>query len=299
MIVNLQNLVQYENYWKGERLVIKFASDDPVHMWTNLQGDYNDPIAIYQVVDQKVIVDMTEYVRAYASTVTKIFFAEFSATPTTYELRLTIKGLINPESVIIPYHYEVYAPIIPPMRMIKPNAGSIIAETYITTNNYATTGGITMSADKRYGTITGDFTLSVAGGDARKYNLIKQLCGVTYAFVRWVSFTGIARVHLFEVSKPTTAAANNYSLMPTDNEYVEVKGRVDGMTLRLNDLCAYDLWYYADVITSSKVEVSLDGVNYDQVQVTTKNYTLPDGETKINGKLEIAINWKRYDAVAM
>lgn len=302
MIVNLQQQTQYENYWKGERLVIVFASDDPVHMWTNLQGDYNDPIAIYQVVDQKVIVDMTEYVRAHASSITKIFFAEFSAMPTTYELRLTIKGLINPAGVIIPYHYEeYYAKVIAPLYMIAPESGkSLIAEVYYQNAACYLTGNATLAANNRYLTVTGDFSCKFhSQGTPRQYHLKPRLCGMQYAYVRWVSFTGITRVHLFEVSKPTTAAANNYSLMPTDNEYVEVKGRVDGMTLRLNDLCAYDLWYYADVITSSKVEVSLDGVNYNQVQVTTKNYTLPDGETKINGKLEIAINWKRYDAVAM
>lgn len=303
MIVNLQQQTQYENYWKGERLVIVFASDDPVHMWTNLQGDYNDPIAIYQVVDHKVIVDMTEYVRAHASSITKIFFAEFSATPTTYELRLTIKGLINPAGVIIPYHYEEqYAPVIAPLTMYAPKAGvPLVAELYITTSYYSVTGNITVATNKRSASITGDFTFAVSGGgDARKYAIKQRVCGVQYAYVRWQSFSGVTRTHIFEVTKPKTESADSYTLMPVDNEYNEIKGRVDGFTLRLNNLFPYDIWYYSDVITSSKVEVSLDdGMTYDQVQVTTKNIILPDGDTKQNGKLEIAVNWKRYDAVTM
>ena len=42
----------------------------------------------------------------------------------------------------------------------------------------------------------------------------------------------------------------------------------------------------------------MDGTNYERVQVVSKNVTLPDGEAT-DGKLEIEVNWKRYDAVAM
>ena len=83
-----------------------------------------------------------------------------------------------------------------------------------------------------------------------------------------------------------------------DNSYNEVKGREDSLDIYLDELMPYDLWYYADVITSSFVEVSLDGTNWNQVQVTNKNITLPTGGAG-NGKLEITVNWRRYDAVTM
>ena len=105
-------------------------------------------------------------------------------------------------------------------------------------------------------------------------------------------------MHHFMLRKPTIASVENYQLLTLDNSYNEIKGRVYGLALYLDDLLPYDLWYYADVITSSKVEVSLDGQTWNQVQVTNKNVTIPTGEMG-NGKLEITVNWRKYDAVTM
>ena len=82
------------------------------------------------------------------------------------------------------------------------------------------------------------------------------------------------------------------------NDYDDVKGREDSFTIRLDGLNNYDLWYYADLITSSSVKVTLDGEKWQKVQVTEKNITLPDGEAN-NGILEISLNYAKYDAVAM
>lgn len=289
-------------YWKQERLILVFNSNGyALRMWTSLSGSYASPIAKYTPdLNGNVFVDMTDYIRAYGGC--SVHFEEESERAKIYAVSVSVAGLINPYNVIVPYHFgDSYTRVQMPNRMIEPvERHPLIAEFYYSGVGASFTGGASLSQDKRQITITGDFTYKpVPYGDSRKYNLVQRICGVQYAYVRWLSFSGITRVHMFEVTKPKTESADSYMLMPIDNEYVEVKGRVDGMTLRLNDLCPYDLWYYSDVITSSKVEVSLDGENYNQVQVTTKNITLPDGETKINGKLEIAINWKRYDAVAM
>ena len=92
---------------------------------------------------------------------------------------------------------------------------------------------------------------------------------------------------------------NAYSLLPIDGEYIEIKGREDGFTLRLDRLNTYDLWYYSDVLQSSNVQVSDDAQGWQRVQVTEKSITLPDGEAGTNGVLEIAVNYREYDAVAM
>lgn len=300
MIVPITLATTNVAYWKQERLILEFASENPVHIWTNLQGDYNDPIAIYQPAGGKVYIDLTDYIRAYGDC--SVHFEEEAEVVTIFIVSVSVAGLINPYSVIVPYHFgDYYSRVQMPNRMIEPlEKYPLIAEFYYSGAGASFTGGASLSQDKRQITITGDFTYKpVPYGDSRKYNLVRRMCGVQYAYLRWQSFTGITRVHIFEVTKPKIESADSYMLMPVDNEYSEIKGRVDGFTLRLNDLCPYDLWYYSDVITSSKVEVSLDGENYTQVKVTTKNYTLPDGDTKQNGKLEIAVNWKRYDAVAM
>lgn len=306
MIYDVTSGSQSINYWKQERLVLVYGGSgegDKQHLWTNKSGSYASPIAVYTPdSDGYCNIDMTDYLRMVGSCTVYIKDEDESATTAT--IAVTVKGLINPASVMIPYHYgNAYSYIIPPYYMIAPETGkSIIAENCKTgsSSGASVTGNATMASNNRYITITGDFAYkAVSYGDARPYKLKPRFCGVQYAYVRWQSFTGVTRTHIFEVIKPTTAAADNYSLMPVDNEYIEVKGRVDSFTLRLKDLCPYDLWYYSDIITSSNVEISFDGTTYDRVQITTKNITLPDGDTKQNGKLEIGVNWKRYDAVAM
>ena len=311
MIVQLTSSVQSCDYWKQERLIVKFTIPANCEDWVELTADFVDydtppqNLATYTAVDGEVIIDLTDHARAYASTISYYILSVYNdnlAHYVDYQLNVTVKGLINPTSVMIPYHFgNSYCKVIPPYKMIGRTSGAIIAELYNTGAGASVTGNASIQTGNRRIAITGGFSFkAVPYGDARKYTITKQMCGVEYALLRWVSFTGVERLHIFEVVKPTTAAADNYSLMPVDNEYIEVKGRVDGFTLKMTDLQPYDLWYYSDVITSSKVEVSLDnGTTYNQVQVTTKNITLPDGDTKQNGKLEIGVNWKRYDAVAM
>lgn len=294
------------NYWKQERLVVKKQMHDlrdKVLMWTNLQGSQSSPIAQYYGYavgnTGEVCVDLTDYVRTYPN-VSTIYIQEEGATLCT--LNMTMKGLINPANVIIPYHpLKAYgALIVPPSKLLiaANQQGLEESEFYKTSGTWSVSGGASLGTSGRViGQIESAFTLS-DGTHSRKFQPKTRHCGVEYAFVKWISFTGIERTHIFEVSKVKTETADAFSLMPIDNEYIEIKGRKDGLSLRLDGLCAYDLWYYSDVITSSNVQVSLDGTNWDRVQVTTKSITQPDGEGG-DGELEIAINCKRYDAVAM
>lgn len=286
--------------WKQERLVFKVqgTANAAVNVWTNLHGNYGSPMVQYTIPSSGVLyVDMSDYARAYAATLTKITLYDGYARVYT----ISFAGLINPDNVIIPPHWQ-YAKIVPPDYIIAGESGEVIAEFYDYFAGTYMTSGAQFSVTKRTLAINEDtFELYYTDSGAtrrKKYQTQPKQCGRTYALVRWVSFTGQTRTHWLEVVKAKTDADAGYDLLPIDNEYVEIKGRVDGFTLRLDGLTAYDMWYYADMVTSSKVEVSLDGTNYDRVQVSTKTFTQPDGENN-DGKLEINVNWKRYDAVAM
>lgn len=291
--------------WKGERVIFHSAGTfDVLRFWTNLHGTQSAPIAIYTAASGYVLnIDLTDYIRTYPS-VTKVRFSDDLDPDNVMETTISVLGLINPESVLIPDHAlgSNGALIVPPSKMICDfGVGSpISAEFYANSGTWSASGNASMALNKRsIGQIDGAFTLQDTNSHSRKYTpMAERSCGVDYAFVKWESFTGETRCHLFEVWKRKTETADTYSLLPIDNEYIEIKGRRDGFTIRLDGLCTYDLWYYADVINSSKVEVSFDGSNWDRVQITDKTFTIPDGEAG-DGKLEIALNWKRYDAVAM
>ena len=226
----------------------------------------------------------------------------------TYNMKWTQAGRINPAGVYIPPFTMPDALIVPPERILYAGLTDIRCEFYpaVTTGlTWSLEGDAQWAVDKRWVDAIGDFIIyRLKSGQttiARKSTFqptIIDACKSPAVAVRWVSFTGVQRVHHFMLRKPTIASAENYQLLTLDNSYNEIKGRVDGLDLYLDDLLSYDLWYYADVITSSKVEVSLDGQIWNQVQVTNKNVTIPAGEMG-NGKLEITVNWRKYDAVTM
>lgn len=307
--------------WSSERQIINLervsGSVSEVTLKKRRQGvtpfTY-DELATYKLDSSgKCAIDITELVRVYGVYQSDVDYTSLYITleygdGESLGWYFIISGLINPAGVYIPAFTMPDALIVPPERILYAGITDIICEFYpaVTTGlTWTLEGGATWIETNRLINSINDFTLlRVKSGQttiARKstfQSTIIDACKSPAVAVRWVSFTGVQRVHHFMLRKPTIASAENYQLLTLDNSYNEIKGRVDGLDLYLDDILPYDLWYYADVITSSKVEVSLDGQIWNQVQVTNKNVTIPTGEMG-NGKLEITVNWRKYDAVTM
>lgn len=312
MIINILTATGTQSIWKAERTIFYGKSSQefghPFNVWTDLHGSNAEPIATYTPNgENEAYVDMTDYIRAYPN-VGHVYFNNQTYFEDVIDIQVTVVGLINPAGVYIPPFTMPDALIVPPERILYAGLTDIRCEFYpaVTTGlTWALEGAAQWAVDKRWVDAIGDFIIyRLKSGQttiARKSTFqttIIDACKSPAVAVRWVSFTGVQRVHHFMLRKPTIASAENYQLLTLDNSYNEIKGRVDSLDLYLDDLLPYDLWYYADVITSSKVEVSLDGQTWNQVQVTNKNVTIPTGEMG-NGKLEITVNWRRYDAVTM
>lgn len=307
--------------WSSERQIINLervsGSVSEVTLKKRRQGVLPwtyDELATYKLDSSgKCAIDITELVRVYGVYQSDVDYNSLYITleygdGATLGWYFIIAGIINPAGVYIPPFTMPDALIVPPERILYAGITDIRCEFYptITTDlTWELEGGAIWGETNRLINATNDFTLlRVKSGQttiARKstfQSIVIDACKSPAVAVRWVSFTGVQRVHHFMLRKPTIASAENYQLLTLDNSYNEIKGRVDGLDLYLDDLLPYDLWYYADVITSSKVEVSLDGQTWNQVQVTNKNVTIPTGEMG-NGKLEITVNWRKYDAVTM
>ena len=270
-------------------------------------------IATYKLDENgKCAIDITDLVRTFgvyqnAIDVNTSLNINIATPGVSTSFYIRIDGIINPADVYIPPFTMPDALIVPPERILYAGLTDIRCEFYteVTTGlNWELEGAI-LAENKRWIDAINDFTIyRVKSGEttiARKstfQSIYVDPCKFPAAAVRWVSFTGGQRVHHFLIRKPTIASVENYQILTLDNSYNEIKGRLYGLDLYLDDLLPYDLWYYADVITSSKVEVSLDGQTWNQVQVTNKNVTIPTGEMG-NGKLEITVNWRKYDAVTM
>lgn len=307
--------------WSAERQIINLervsGSVSEVTLKKRRQGvtpfKY-DELATYKLDSSgKCAIDITELVRVYGVYQSDVDYTSLYITleygdGEALGWYFIISGLINPACVYIPPFTMQDALIVPPERILYAGITDIICEFYpaVTTGlTWTLEGGAIWAKENRLIKAISDFNLlRVKSGQttiARKstfQSIAIDACKSPAVAVRWVSFTGAQRVHHFMLRKPTIAIAENYQLITLDNSYNEIKGRVDSFDLYLDDLLPYDLWYYADVITSSKVEVSLDGQTWNQVQVTNKNVTIPAGEMG-NGKLEITVNWRKYDAVTM
>ena len=304
--------------WSAERQIIYMervsgsVSEMTLSKRNNETLPYDD-IATYKLDENgKCAIDITDLVRTFGVyqnviDVNTSLSISLSTPGVRTSFYILIKGIINPAGVYIPPFTMPDALIVPPERILYAGLTDIRCEFYtgVTTGLTWELEGAILAENKRWIDAINDFTIyRVKSGEttiARKstfQSIYVDVCKFPAAAVRWVSFTGGQRVHHFMLRKPTIASVENYQLLTLDNSYNEIKGRLYGLDLYLDDLLPYDLWYYADVITSSKVEVSLDGQTWNQVQVTNKNVTIPAGEMG-NGKLEITVNWRKYDAVTM
>lgn len=121
-------------------------------------------------------------------------------------------------------------------------------------------------------------------------------CDRRYARVMWVGATGVRKSAVFEAIKMKTRADGNVELQELSDGFGVIKGRIDGVTLRLEKLNTYDYWYFSDIVTSSEVIMNMVGSPVaDYVKVTTGDYTLPElWETR---DFEINVDFARYDAI--
>ena len=299
-------------YWKQDRLIMLFEVDtrgsNICKFWSNKQGSASAPIASYKADNSELCyIDVTDYVRTNGNCTLYVQCAMDGGT-ITCSLAVTIAGLINPAGVFIPNTKltSYGALVIPPfMYYAGYDYEECEAEFYALSNTgtWNVTDNASMGVGGRLiGQMCGDYNITRNNVALLKYKMRAFQCGVEYIKVKWVSFTGITREHWFEVEKHKTETAGAYSLLTINGDYKDIKGRVDGFTLRLDRLNAYDLWYYSDILHSSNVQVSRDGGDTDawrRVQIADKAITLPDGEAGTNGVLEIAVNYRNYDAVTM
>lgn len=138
-----------------------------------------------------------------------------------------------------------------------------------------------------------------------------------YVMVRWISSIGQLRQHIFEVRKIKQSTTNNYNLLSLTGLDNQIKGETCEFALYLDRLTRYDLWYYSDIIKSSKVELYMCGnsvwTDYEKttlygmreinprwirIQISDSSMSIPDGDA-FNGELEINVKYAEYDAVAL
>lgn len=290
--------------WAQQRNILTLSAfgAGATHARITITG-YPALTALYIIPASGVLqVDMSDVVRMYQSGTFTVTEMAGSAAGSSITRTWSRAGLISPLSVIIPETDLTTegAIISPPSEMLYSGLEDIMCEAYYENSasweDWSLTGSAVFVANTQGRQIQaiGDFIMT--NGAVSKACRVHRSCLPT-CLVEWVSFTGRTRRHVFEAVKQTIEAKDAVQIETISNEYDERKGRRDGFTLRLDGLNRYDFWYYADIITSSKVEVSFDGSIYTPVQVTTKSVEIPTSDEGELNTLEIQVNYKQYDTL--
>lgn len=253
----------------------------------------------YDKGDGVVIIDITDYVRAYPQP-SKPTVVVYDGQSAAVKWRATYFANINNE-VIPRFNISIDSSI----RMLPP--------TYILDNIFGVSSAFEMYTEEYLYIRTEDETFEFDGGFATfdaigafeiygdfegtaTYTPKPLLCNRQYALVQWQSRFGNTKRATWEVAEVKHSATDVVELVNIYGGWKSRKGSEVSVILRLRDLTPYDYWYYSDIITSNDVRVALNEIDKDLddstiVDVVTKSATIPNSGVKT---LEVEIKYRKY-----
>ena len=233
----------------------------------------------------------------------------------------TTKGLIDPEKDIKPISellerwteiadskgVDVSVSLAPPSRILEQISFPLIIEMHGTQDIAVFPIGST--SPNMFDVLRSQITIPYSMNNWFIGNDYERITYGTYAtterngcnnvcVVRWISRYGVQKQFVWYYKDMRVNVSEVVSIATIDGTYDERKGYMQGLTLFLDELNAYDYWYYSDIITSSKVEICMEGSSlWRVVQVDTKNVQIPNNDMGKPNNLEVQINFQKYDAI--
>ena len=146
------------------------------------------------------------------------------------------------------------------------------------------------------GAITADsnITLEYLSEQTLKWNIFWQTktralpCDADSAYVSWQGISGGNKAALWKVRDKGLNVTDSVDFA-TMTDGVDVRKSFGSvMALYLDDLNAYDVWYYSDIIASDVVNV-----NGRQVNITTSSVTYPNGYDR--GEVVVNVEFSNFD----
>lgn len=287
----------------------------------------SSPIAVdaYYVVptSRELQIDVTDIVRLAETGHFSLYGQDATGNTVSGEsvtCEWSTKGLIDPEQDIKPMSellerwtekaeaegVDVGVSIAPPSRILEQIGFPLIIEMHaeqdIAVHPVGDTSENMFNALNSQITIPANMSEWFVGNDRDQINYgvygTTERNGCSNAcVVRWISRYGVQKQFVWYYKDLRVNVSEVVSIATIDGTYDERKGYVQGLTLFLDELNAYDYWYYSDIVTSSKVEVSIDGGSWRVVQVDTKNVQIPNNDMGKPKDLEVQINLQGYDAI--
>lgn len=255
----------------------------------------------YYKGDGVVIIDITDYVRAYPQPSEPIVVSYFDdSTPVEWYAGY----FINVDREIIPplNHPTDGVKFLPPYMFLEslfgvPNSFEI----YVNDYTLAKTPKETIELFRGFYTFEvarwGFFIYGSAIDGSIDFSPKPLLCNRQYALVQWQSRFGNTKRATWEVAEVKHSATDVVELVNIYGGLKSRKGSEVSVVLRLRDLTPYDYWYYSDIITSNDVRVALNEIDKDLddstiVDVVTKSATVQNSGVKT---LEVELKYRKYE----
>lgn len=257
-------------------------------------------IAIYYNVDNKeILIDLTEYIIANPNPTSAITLNDGSTSATiTWQ---SSGKLFNPNKVQRPtyplaqYFTKNNARVNYPNIIFAPS--SVFSGDHFLAWSPAdgldfflqSSGGNTIDNDIYIvETAEEDNFISIGRIDTKsQYNMAmrQQKDCIQYINIKWEclfkkDFYKKHKFELYEQNESVDVSQELYNYKDGGLALTE-KSRKKTITLKLDDLSTYDLWYYSDLLTSSNVFAYVDG-EWQRIQVITKNINIPFNSVKRN-----------------
>lgn len=324
MIINLNTATGTQYLWKQERIILRGTGQGYgpyLYIWTNLHGSQAQPLATYEQVGGVTNADITDYVRAYPN-VSRIYYTDDQSDPQgVVELVVYVQGLINPANDIIPFNCEAVATkdplaqgapdltgliITPPRMILQPMTGEYVNFETRVKSGYVQRYSVfpnNVIFNEQGNTIEIPSTATSFGiwddfeqAKAFDYTITPRNSELNYITLNWVSRYGVVKSVVWELKNLKYATGETINIESLNNEYDTRKGVEISFTAQLEGLTAYDYWYYADIVNSSRVLAIINGVTRS-VSVETKDVTIPNTSSGEFKTLEITIKLAKFDAI--
>ena len=284
-----------------ERNVIKFKTTRNVMY---LRSGSSIIVFYDYVAGKEILIDLTEYVIANPNPTSEITLHDGSTTATiTWQ---SSGKLFNPNKVQRPSYPLAQFFTKNNARVNFPNI--IFAPSSVFSGDHFLTWSpeenldfsLVSSGGDTFGrniyiveTLEEDNSISIGSIDSKaQYNMQmrQQKDCIQYIDIKWEClFQKNAykkhKFELYEQSESVDVSQELYNYKDGGLALTE-KSRKKEITLKLDDLNAYDLWYYSDLLTSSNVFALIDG-EWQRIQVITKNINIPFNSVK---RLELMID---------
>ena len=281
-----------------ERNVVKFKT---TKSYMYLRNGSSNIAIYYNVANKEILIDLTEYIIANPNPTSAITLYDGSTTATiTWQ---SSGKLFNPNKIQRPSYPLAQFFTKNNLRVNYPNV--IFAPSSVFSGDHflswspeenldfylQSSGGDTIGKDI-YIVETAEednfISIGLIDADAKaQYNMQmrQQKDCIQYIDIKWECLfqKDAYKKHKFELYEQTESVDVSQELYNYKDGGLALteKSRKKEITLRLDDLTTYDLWYYSDLLTSSNVFAYVDG-DWQRIQVITKSINIPFNSVKRN-----------------